>query len=82
MPLEFFRGWWNGQRCGEIQNILPVEVLSIVDVCSMGGQVALLDIVHYGQGLLETQNMGGLAGTDHILFTDIFLITLGVHAFV
>ena len=66
VSLEFFRWWRNGQGCGKLQNILPAEVPSIVGVCRIGGQVASLDIVHYGQGLLEAQNVGGLAGTDQV----------------
>ena len=66
MALEFFRRWRNGQGCGKIQNVLPAEELSVIGVCRIGGQVAFLDVVHYGQGLLEAQNVGNLARTDQV----------------
>ena len=42
----------------------------------MDRKIAFLDIIHYGQGLLEAQNVGGLARADPFRSTDIFLITL------
>lgn len=82
MPFEFFRGWGNGQRLGEVQDIFPIEELPVIGACRMGFKVALLDIIHYGQSLLESQDMGGLARADHFRSTDIFLITLGIHTYV
>lgn len=79
VPLEFFRGWGNGQRLGEVQDIFPIEELPVIGTCRMGCKVALLDIIHYGQSLLKSQDMGRFARADHFRFTDIFLITLGVH---
>ena len=61
VPLEFFRWWRNGQGCGKVQNILPEEVPSVVGVCRIGVQVVFLDIVHYGQGLLEFNSDGSEA---------------------
>ena len=79
VPLEFFRGWGNGQRLGEVQDIFPIEEFPVVGTSRMGCNVALLDIIHYGQSLLESQDMGRFARADHFRSTDTFLITLGVH---
>ena len=79
VPLELFRGWGNGQRLGEVQDIFPIEELPVVGTCRMGCKVALLDIIHYVQSLLESQDMGRFARADHFRSTDTFLITLGVH---
>ena len=79
MPLEFFWGWGNGQRLGEVQDFFPIEELPVAGACRMGCKIALLDIFHYGQSLLESQDMGCFARTDHFRFADNFLITLGVH---
>ena len=81
MALEFFWRWGNRQWCGEIQDVFTVEELSIVGVCRMDRKIAFLDIIHYGQGLLEAQNVGGLARADPFRFTDIFLITLRIHTY-
>ena len=79
VPLEFFSGRGNRQRLGEVQDIFPIEELPVIGTNRMGSKVAFLDIIHHGQSLLESQDMGRFARADHFRSIDTFLITLGVH---
>ena len=79
MSLEFFGRRRDGQGFGEVEDLVQPKILSIVPRRLMGRQVAPLDVIHDGGGLLEAQNVGSLTRAYHFGCIGVSLILLGVH---